>query len=141
MFLLALFACNDLPPDWSKAQPIADFTQKACEGSAYDTGIGDPVLTAAPEAGGVSVEVGPVMFRCEQKVEGFWLAEGDVLQVLVQPENMNPTAVAGCDCLYDLSMLLPEGGEAVEVWTRGDHESGLDEPELAATGEVAADAQ
>lgn len=135
--LFALLACNDLPPDWSQAEPIPDFTQRACEGSPYDSGLSDPVLSAEAAQDGVSVEIGPVMFRCAQKVEGFWLADGVTLDVLVQPIDMNPNEVAACDCLYDLSMTVPGSGSSVQVWTRGDHLSGMDEPELAAEGEVA----
>lgn len=76
------------------------------------------------------------MFRCAQSVEGFWLAEHDTLHVLVQPIDMDPSEVAGCDCLYDLSMTVPGEGSSVEVWTRGDHQSGMDDPTLAAEGDV-----
>ena len=55
------------------------------------------------------------MFRCAQSVEGFWLAEHDTLHVLVQPIDMDPSEVAGCDCLYDLSMTVPGEGSSVEV--------------------------
>lgn len=127
--ILLLLACNDLPAGWENAQPIEDFHQQECTGSAYDTGI---VVTveAAAASGKTDVTADSVGFRCAQDVEGFWQEGDGGADVLVQPVDMNPTAVAGCDCLYRLDMVLPTLAEAVSVYSRGDHQSGRDTPEL-----------
>ncbi len=133
MLLVLAFGCFDLPPDFEGAHLIPDFHQAECSESAYDTGVGEPVATLAQNDSESSVAVGPVGFRCAQDVQGFWIEANDGLSVLVQPIDMNPAAVAGCDCLYDLTMTLPSVTDRVEVWTRGDNQSGRSEPTLEAT--------
>lgn len=127
--ILLLLACVDLPEGWENAQPIDEFHQAACEGTPYDTGV---VVTVAATAAGDMTDVvaDKVQFRCAQDVEGFWQEGADGAEVLVQPIDMNPAQVAGCDCLYTLDMALPTIAEAVVVYTRGDHQSGRDTPEV-----------
>lgn len=134
MFVLLLAACFELPPDFENARLIEDFVQKDCGGTPYDTGVAPPVATLAASGGQTAVAVGPLDFRCAKPVQGFWIEDGDQVSVLVQPIDMNPAAVAGCDCLYDVEFTLPVSTAAVEVYTRGDNQSGRTEPALQATG-------
>lgn len=132
---LFLSACGpDLPEGWEDAQPIEDFTQRACEGDPY--GGVEPVVTAQKADGGVNVVYDQAHFRCAQDVEGFYLASDGALSVLVQPIDMNPRAVAGCDCLYTLEMGLPVEGDAVTVWRRWDNVNDPNDPVEIGTATV-----
>jgi hypothetical protein len=132
--LLAPAACSDesaksadLPVGWD-AQRIETFTQSLCTGSPYD-GVPEVVnVTAAP--GALHISYGSAHFRCSQSVEGFVKLGVGTADVLVQPVDMNPSSVAKCDCLYDLSMEVnvPRGTYEVTVYRRWDHKSGHDEP-------------
>lgn len=118
-----LTAClPDLPAGWEGAEPVADLVQKECAGSPYDTGIA-PEVTADLAADPLTVQATAMHFRCAQDVEGFWKQDGATVDVLVQPIDMHPTAVAGCDCLYDLDVTVgspdPQAAEVV-VWRRWD---------------------
>lgn len=117
--LIFLLGCGpDLPEGWEDAEPIADFAQTDCGESPYD---GYEVLLSATAAGGgVDLVYDHAHFRCEQEVEGFYRVDGDRLSVLVQPVDMHPSVVAACDCLYTVTMGLPETGAEVEVWRRWD---------------------
>jgi hypothetical protein len=142
--LLALFllgGCIDLPEGWEDAERLADFTQAECSGSALGGDTGGPVqpeVTAEADGDAVAVSAEPVTFRCAQDVEGFWRASGDgAADVLVQPVEMNPSAVAGCDCLYKLTMTVPVAAPvAIGLYTRGDHVSGRDEPAVIGSAVV-----
>ncbi len=136
MILFFALACFDLPPDFENAQLIEDFVQRDCEGSAYDSAIAPTTASVVARDSGTEVAVGPLGFRCAQKVQGFWVGEGDEVSVLIQPVDMNPTEVAGCDCLYDVDFTLPTTTSAVAVYTRGDNLSGRSEATLEVTGRV-----
>jgi hypothetical protein len=101
VLVLFLVGCGpELPDGWEDAQPVASLEQTECAGNPYEAFdervesdlTGDPLV----------VEVFESPFRCEQDVEGFWKRDGDDVEVLVQPIDMNPGVVAGCDCLFDL---------------------------------------
>lgn len=133
--LILLLACHDLPEGWENAQPVEDFHQEECAGSAYDTGV---VVSVDAQALGDATDlaVGSAHFRCAQEVEGFWRDASDGAEVLIQPVDMDPWGVAACDCLYDLSMTVPTRTDFLRVFSRGDHQSGRDEPELIGSTEV-----
>jgi len=103
--LLALTACGaDLPEGWEDAKPVTSLDQSACDGTPYEEhderAEGD--LGTSP----LEISLREGHFRCEQDVEAFYrIAEGDI-DVLVQPVDMNPSVVAGCDCLYDVDMTI-----------------------------------
>lgn len=120
--LLSLTACSpDLPTGWEDARPVDDLVQSECGGSPYDSDTPEPVVVAEAAAGALTVSAEPVTFRCAQAVEGFWRADGDAISVLVQPIDMTPKAVAGCDCLYRVEATLPAPDAAsVTVWQRWD---------------------
>lgn len=117
----------DLPEGWEDAEAIEGLTQTECLASAYDEAVKE-TLAATPERGAVHVGYGAAHFRCDQEVEGFVRRSGGKVDVLVQPVDMDPGAVAGCDCRYDIGMTikgLSKGAVAVELYRRWDN---LNEP-------------
>lgn len=122
---LLLAGCgNDLPPGWEGAERIEDLYQRECSGDPYTGGDERVEAEATPDA--IGVDYLDAHFRCEQKVEGFFKTSGDRVDVLVQPIDMNPSAVAACDCLYDIRMTLPVTAPAtVTLYRRWD---ALNEP-------------
>jgi hypothetical protein len=114
-------ACNpDLPEGWEGAARLA-LTQSPCEGSAYD-GSTPETVSVTPHTGGLSIRYTGAHFRCEQAVEGFVRSDGFEVALLVQPEDMAPFGVAGCDCLYDIeaAMEVAPGEYSVSVYRRWD---------------------
>jgi hypothetical protein len=102
----ALFgACGaDLPAGWEGADPVDALVQRDCDGNPYE----DYTSTVSADFGEspLAVSVGDVPFRCAQAVSGYWrVVEGDV-EVLLQPTDMKPSGVAGCDCLYDVDVAI-----------------------------------
>ena len=124
---LLLAACVDLPDGWEGARPVASLVQQACDGNPYE-GTHVERVEAVDGEDLDHLAVREAHFRCAQDVEGFQVVEDGVARVLVQPIDTRPTAIAGCDCLYDLDIVLDVDTppEAVEVWRRWDHESGDD---------------
>ena len=107
---LALGACSsndspaDLPDGWDQAVRVKSFAQAVCPGS--DMTFSDEGASFSGGAGNIGVVYKQAHFRCEQKVEGFWKAAGDAVDILVQPIDMNPAAVAMCDCGYDITFVV-----------------------------------
>lgn len=134
MTLFLLFACADLPEGWEDARRIEGFEQKACEGDPYDDSITDQV-TATPAGGGVGFVWENAHYRCAQDVEGFYRFDGPLLQVLVQPVDMHPTTVAGCDCLYRVGFSVDGAEDGWELWRRWDALNEPNAPELVARSE------
>jgi hypothetical protein len=129
---IALLGCSgpDLPPGWEDAERIEGLTQTECAGSPYGDGP-DETLTATGKAGAVSIAYDAAHFRCEQQVEGFARTTAHSVSVLVQPIDMNPSAVAGCDCLYDIRMTvggLDQGAASVELYRRWDNANTHNDP-------------
>lgn len=131
MFLLA--ACADLPEGWEDAERIADFSQSPCSGDPYEGP--EATVTTSVDDGATAFVYDAAQFRCSQDVEGFARIDGDVLGVLVQPVDMNPSSIAKCDCLYRLEFTVPEWDGAWEVWRRWDAINDPNDPELVATSE------
>lgn len=102
--LLMLAACSpDLPAGWEDATPVASLTQSECAGNPYEAPPDERVagdLASDP----LSIEVLEAHFRCAQDVEAYWQQDGERVEVLVQPIDMNPSVVAACDCLFDLDI-------------------------------------
>lgn len=111
MFILLVAACNvDLPEGWEDAEPVDELIQSSCGG---DTGGGLPSAYDTGNAAYIEAEGGEdqllvryylAHFRCEQEVEGFYKTSSGAVDLLVQPQDMDPNEVAGCDCLYDVYM-------------------------------------
>jgi len=125
--LAAMTACGpDLPPAWEGADPVPDLVQRPCSGSPYE-GF-DERVDVTSGAGRVEVALRETPFRCAQDVEAFARRRERSLDLLVQPIDMHPSVVAGCDCLYDIDLTVhdvPSGGLTVSVWRRWD---ALNEP-------------
>lgn len=135
MLTLLLLACApDLPAGWEDATLIKDFSQNECVGDPY--GEYTSTVTASLVGQGTEVTADQVPFRCAQDVEGYLRWEGPLAQILIQPVDMNPTAVAGCDCLYRLDMGLEEPADEVAVWRRWDNINDPNDPVEVGTAVV-----
>jgi hypothetical protein len=128
-----LVACSgespraDLPAGWESAAPILTFRQAECAGSALDPSKQESVeVSADPRT--ITVQYHNAHFRCGQALEGFVRSSVGQRDILVQPSDMNPSKIAGCDCLYELTMTLgvDAGNYLVSVSRRWDHKSGSD---------------
>lgn len=126
----------DLPQGWSGAARIAELTQSKCQGDAY-SGLAETVAARA-EDGAVAIDYGHAHFRCAQDVEGFVRRGDGALDVLVQPIDMDPSTVARCDCLYDVTMRLPvaSGAYVVTVYRRWDSLNDNDTPKRVGEASV-----
>lgn len=136
LLLLALACAPDLPVGWEDATRMDDFTQRECSGDPY--GEYTSTVEASFSGQGTAVTADQVPFRCAQEVEGYLRWEGALAQILVQPVDMNPSAVAGCDCLYRLDMGLDDPASEVTVWRRWDNLNDPNDPVEVGTAEVAA---
>lgn len=138
MLLLVLAACApDLPAGWEDAEPIRDLVQSPCEGSPYDPEQIETEVTATRAGDAVEVEAEPVVFRCEQAVEGFWKAVDGGVAALLQPEDMHPTVVAACDCTFRFTFSVPDADATyVEVWRRWDDWNDPNDPVPAGAATV-----
>ena len=131
-----LLACSgsgskpDLPSGWESAQSMKSFTQAACNG--FPGLPGSPAESIAVDAGQgtVSVAYHGAHFRCDQSVEGFVRSGVKSVDFLVQPTDMNPSSVAGCDCLYEITLATSAapGPTTVSLYRRWDNHSGSTDP-------------
>jgi hypothetical protein len=127
---LLLSACGpDLPPGWEDAERVDDLVQTDCAGSPYEPF--DERVEVDFAADPLVVDYLEAHFRCAQPVEAFARSGAHALDLLVQPEDMHPDAVAGCDCLYDITMRVEDGrAETVTVYRRWDDWNEPNEPVL-----------
>ncbi|XXT14968.1 hypothetical protein WME94_32440 [Sorangium sp. So ce429] len=130
--MLVLVGCGgaDLPEGWEDAEAIEGLTQSECLASAYDATVKE-TLAATPANGAVRLDYRAAHFRCEQEVEGFVRTAGGKVEVLVQPAEMDPSAVVRCDCRYDIGMKidgLDKGAVTVELYRRWDNINEPNEP-------------
>src|ERR1019366_6865324 len=131
---LSLLACSgskpDLPAGWEGAHAVTSFTQAACGGSADAPDAPSESIVASATPGSVRVAYHAAHFRCDQSVEGFARTSPGGIDFLVQPTDMNPAHVAGCDCLYEVTLASsrPPGPTTVPVYRRWDNEGGAPEP-------------
>jgi hypothetical protein len=136
--LASVVGCGstDLPAGWSGAARIDDFTQTECNGSAF----GGPAAVVGVEgvSTGVELDYEHASFRCSQDVEGFLRRSEGTLDVLVQPVDMDPDAVARCSCLYDIhaNLDVAPGTYSVNVFRRGDNKSGQKVPVQVGSAEA-----
>jgi hypothetical protein len=105
---------RDLPSGWQDAERVTDLVQVECVDSALDSA--NETATFEPGIDSLKVDYREAHFRCEQAVEGFYKVEGRALDILVQPVEMHPSAVAGCDCLYGITFSIkPLSTDAVQA--------------------------
>ena len=128
LLIATVSACSkpDLPAGWEDAQPLKSFTQATCSGSAVDPNAPAESIDVSASSNAVRVAYHAAQFRCAQSVEGFVRKSATHLDFLVQPVDMNPSTVAGCDCLYEISMAVTAspGPTQVTVYRRWDHHGG-----------------
>jgi hypothetical protein len=128
----------DLPEGWEDAEAIEGLTQSECKAGVSEDTVQE-ALVATPERGAVHIEYRAAHFRCDQGVEGFVRTAGGRVDVLVQPVDMDPGAVAGCDCRYDIDMAikgLSKGAVAVELYRRWDNLNEPNDPKKIGSAEV-----
>ena len=129
-FMAVFFtACvSDLPEGWGQSEMIDELQQSECEGDPYETeeSSEEDSLHGRIENGELQLQYSKAAFRCDQVVEGFYMIEDGALSILIQPQEMNPSMVAKCDCLYDIdiSILGLEGINEIDVYKRSDGYSG-----------------
>ncbi|WP_437718284.1 hypothetical protein WMF45_18800 [Sorangium sp. So ce448] len=128
----------DLPEGWEDAEAIEGLTQSECKAGVSEDTVQE-ALVATPERGAVHIEYRAAQFRCDQEVEGFVRIADSRVDVLVQPVDMDPGSVAGCDCRYDIDMAikgLSKGAFAVELYRRWDNINDPNDPKKIGSTEV-----
>jgi len=129
---LGIVGCADLPEGFEGAERIEDLVQEDCGESPLDEGFVEAVAVSR-DGEGLRVTYDPVHFRCAQSIEGYWVQSGSTVEVLLQPMDMRPNAVAACDCGYRIEGSVPSGS-SLKAWRRWDHLSGASE--LVLVGEL-----
>jgi hypothetical protein len=128
---------GDLPDGWDKAARVKGFAQEKCPGSDMDfTGES---ATFAGGVGNIGVVYQDAHFRCEQNAEGFFKVEGDAVDMLVQPLDMDPKSTAGCDCAYTITFLVepvPAGAHPTTLYRRWDNITQPNDPVPISTASV-----
>ena len=142
----ALAACSSgskrfpltFPAGWEGSQAVAQYTQAACSGSADAPGSPTESFDASAGPASVNIAYHAAHFRCEQSVQGFVRTGPKGLDFLVQPVDMNPASVAGCDCLYEISLAAkaPPGATTVTLYRRWDNSGGSSDPVQVGTAAV-----
>ncbi|HKU45166.1 MAG TPA: hypothetical protein VJR89_43700 [Polyangiales bacterium] len=122
-------AAGDLPAGWEAAERVEGLMQAPCGGSALRDDLPETLGVSAGE-GAAAVRYDHAHFRCVQDVEAYVKRANRALDVLVQPIDMHPDAVAGCDCLYDISMSVPapRGDYTLTLYRRWDSVNTPNEP-------------
>lgn len=118
---------QDLPAGWAGALSLP-VDQSSCDGN---TGMAEAgKLALMRDMGRLRATYENAQFRCEQRLCAYRLEETGGTRVLVQPCDMNPTAVPRCDCLYSVGFDLPgvETGRTVELHRRWDRFGATSEP-------------
>jgi hypothetical protein len=119
---------TNLPAGWEDAQRVEQLEQRPCSGGALD--MTNEALAWQALGDGLSVSYDEAHFRCEQDVEAYRRDRSDAIDLLVQPIDMNPSKVAGCDCRYEITMQIPSsrGAYKLTLYRRWDNFSGLNTP-------------
>lgn len=129
-------ATAELPVGWEGARRV-EVTQQPCSGSPYEGA--DERASFLATAGRLEVVYTEAHFRCEQPVEAFLRQSPGVVDVLVQPVDMDPKSVAMCDCLYDVDVAvapLAAGTYQATAYRRWDNLNEPNDPLEIATGSV-----
>ena len=126
----------DLPKGWDGASRVTQFVQEVCAGSEN---FANERAAFTGDVNAVSISYEEAHFRCEQDVEGYFKTTDDTLDILVQPIDMHPTAVAGCDCGYNITFTvtsLSAGTRQTTLYRRWDAMNEPNDPVQIATGSV-----
>ena len=127
MACVALAGCGDgadgrdLPAGWEAAERVEELRQAPCGGSPLFEFTEE--LEASAAESGIAVNYDHAHFRCAQDVEAYVRRASGALDLLVQPIDMNPSSVAACDCLYDITMHVPaaRGDYRLKLYRRWDN--------------------
>lgn len=105
------------------------------EDGGTDGGVPSALITAGDSE--VHVEV-VASFRCGQEVCARIVETGATIRCTVEPCDLDGD-ISRCNCVQRLSVIIPSssGERTVEVYRRGDNQSGRSEPELIASERVA----
>jgi hypothetical protein len=114
----------DLPPGWEDAELVEGLKQAPCNRGSLGNNLKETLGWEAKGAG-VSVTYDQAHFRCEQDVEAYRRNRSDAIDLLVQPIDMDPSSVAGCDCLYEISMQISaaRGAHKLTLYRRWDNDN------------------
>ena len=135
VLVTTITACGaQLPKGWENAERVT-LTQREMGTPLPDA---QESLEVTPGSKAVDVRLLNARFRCEQAVEGYVRRSTGRIELLVQPEDMNPSSVPKCDALYDVRVSLPAtgGAQEVSVHRRPDSIGGEQEPRLVGTKTV-----
>lgn len=128
---------EDLPTGWAGALQVSDLIQVECATGTMD--FANESATFTTGASSLAVAYEEAHFRCEQDVEGFYKIANDALDILVQPIDMHPDAVAGCDCPYGITFTvkpLEAGTLQATLYRRWDGLNTPNDPVEIATAQV-----
>jgi hypothetical protein len=126
----------DLPQGWEGARHAKNLVQEVCP-SSMDFSDEGAAFTGG--AGNIGVDYRQAHFRCEQDVEGFFKTAGGGVDILVQPIDMHPAAVAACDCGYNITFVVdpvPAGTMLTTLYRRWDAINNPNDPVRIASAEV-----
>lgn len=123
----------ELPDGWEGATPRS-LIQSPCGSPA---GPGAETLEVGVWDTPMAVNYRRAHFRCAQKLCAFTRQDGDTLRALVQPCDMEPIAMAACDCTYEVSLAVPVSGtvRVVELHRRWDNQTPANFPRLVGRAE------
>ena len=136
-FVLGACSSNNLPSGWENATRAMNFVQEACPNSGME--FSNERASFSGRTGGIDVDYQHAHFRCEQDVEGFFKTAGDTVDILVQPIDMHPGSVAGCDCGYDITFIVEPvsaGTMQTTLYRRWDGQNNSNDPVQIATALV-----
>ncbi len=136
-FVLGACSSNDLPKGWENGARAKNFVQEVCPRSGVD--FSDERASFTGNTGSIGVDYQDAHFRCEQDVEGFFKTGGDTVDILVQPIDMHPASVAGCDCGYNITFIVEPvsaGTMQTTLYRRWDGQSNPNDPVQVATALV-----
>ena len=136
-FVLGACSSSDLPEGWGNAARAKNFVQKVCPTSGAD--FSDERASFTGGTGSIGVDYQDAHFRCEQNVEGFFKAVTGTVDILVQPIDMHPGSVAGCDCGYNITFMVEPvsaGTQQTTLYRRWDDQNSPNDPVVVATALV-----
>ncbi len=116
-----MLACGspELPEGWEDATAADEFVAE----ELGETDFGDPDMGAVYISGNLDrLEARyHASFPCTEELEGFQRVDGTNVDLLVQPTDLHPDAVAGSDCTFDIDFTLvdlDEGTYHVRLYRR-----------------------
>lgn len=137
-FVVGACSSTDLPEGWGNAARVKNLVQQVCPNGGIDFSSEHASFTGG--TGNIGVDYQDAHFRCAQDVEGFFKAGGGAVDILVQPKDMHPGAVAGCDCGYNITFIVEPvaaGTMQTTLYRRWDDQNSPNNPVAITTAPVA----